>query len=589
MQVLLSRNRQIFHLLKSWKICANLSCMFAKACCLLLLLAAFLLAPAQRHTVLIHEIFADPTPAVGLPDAEYIELRNTTSTAINLQSWRLQTASSTSSAFPAYILQPDSLVVVTGRSNASMFASNTIGLTSFPALPNDGTTLMLRNAAGFTIHVLEYDKAWYQNPVKAEGGWSLEMMDASNACGGSTNWKAAVDATGGTPGRANSVKALNPDQTPPTLADITAPDSTRLLLRFSESMDSLAAARATYQLTPTIAISRVIPQPPLFNTILLQLNSPLQRGQQYSVAVSNLTDCAGNTIASGSTAPAGLPLAADKGDVLINEILFNPKDDGSDYVELYNRSKKIIDCSGLWLANRNGSGFSNLQQISATPRYLFPGQYLALTEDRNAILRQYLVKEPGALLQMTELPSLPDDKGSIALLTAQSGLIDELAYNRSWHFALISDDAGVALERIDPEKPTQAQYNWTSAAASAGFGTPTYRNAQYQQTGSSNTAISITPKVVSPDGDGFDDFCTISYALDAPNYVANVTLFDIGGRRVRYLVQSQTLAQSGNWRWDGLGDNNSPLPQGHYILLAEFFNLQGKKQQFKLAIALARK
>ncbi|OLY91078.1 C-terminal domain of CHU protein family protein [Cnuella takakiae] len=563
--------------------------MFAKTCCLLFLLAAFLLVPAQRHIVLIHEIFADPTPAVGLPDAEYIELRNTSSSAINLQGWRLQTASTTSSAFPSYLLQPDSLVIVTSRTNAALFASNTIGLTSFPALPNEGTTLLLRNAAGHTIHVLEYDKSWYQNPVKAEGGWSLEMMDAANACGGSTNWKAAVDATGGTPGSANSVKALNPDHTPPALTEITAPDSTKLLLRFSESLDSLAVVRATYQLTPAIAIRQAIPQAPLFHSILLQLNSPLQRGQQYTVAVSNLTDCAGNRITSDNTAPAGLPLAAEKGDIIVNEILFNPKDDGSDYVELYNRSKKIIDCSGLWLANRNGSGFSNLQQISTTPRYLFPGNYLVLTEDRNAILRQYLVKEPGALLQINELPSLPDDKGSTALLTAQSGTIDELAYNKNWHFALLSDDAGVALERIDPEKPTQAQYNWTSAAASAGFGTPTYRNTQYQQTGISNAAISIAPKLVSPDGDGFDDFCTINYALDAPNYVANVTLFDIGGRRVRYLVQNQTLAQSGNWRWDGLGDNNSLLPQGSYILLVELFNLQGKKQQFKQAIALVRK
>lgn len=561
--------------------------MFAKTCCLLLFLLRFLCTAAQRHTVLIHEIFADPTPAVGLPDAEYIELRNTTQAPINLAGWRLQTATTASSIFPAYTLLPDSLVVVTSRSDAALFPRNTIGLPAFPALPNGGATLLLRNAAGQIIHAVEYKESWYGNAVKAAGGWSLEMRDAQNPCSGSTNWKASVDPSGGTPGRTNSVAAPNPDQTPPELVDIIAPDSLRLLLRFNESLDSLAAAQASFSISPALPIIGALPQAPFFNTIALQLGSPLQPVRQYTVSVANLTDCAGNTIAAGTTAPAGVPQPVGSGDVILNEILFNPKADGSDYVELYNRSKKIIDCSGLWLANHNGNSFSNLQQISNAPRYLFPGNYLVVSEDGDAVLRQYLVKNTGALLQIDKLPSLPDDKGNIAVLNAQSGVIDELAYNSNWHFALISDDAGVALERIDPEKPTQDKNNWTSAAASAGFGTPTYRNSQFLQTGGSNAAISIIPKAVSPDGDGWEDFCTIGYALDAPNYVANVSIYNLAGRRVRYLVQNQTVAQNGNWRWDGLGDNNTRLPSGNYILLVELFNLQGKKQQFKMTVAIA--
>jgi hypothetical protein len=44
----------------------------------------------------------------------------------------------------------------------------------------------------------------------------------------------------------------------------------------------------------------------------------------------------------------------------------------------------------------------------------------------------------------------------------------------------------------------------------------------------------------------------------------------------------------GYWNWDGLNDKGMVLPVGIYILFAELFNLQGKKERFKLAIVLAR-
>ncbi len=65
-------------------------------------------------------------------------------------------------------------------------------------------------------------------------------------------------------------------------------------------------------------------------------------------------------------------------------------------------------------------------------------------------------------------------------LNAQGNIIDELVYNEKWHFKLIDNDEGVALERIDYNAPTQQQDNWHSAASSVGYGTPTYKNSQYK-------------------------------------------------------------------------------------------------------------
>ena len=65
----------------------------------------------QQYDVVIDEIMADPTPVVTLPDNEWIELKNTTAHAINLQGWKLNNQSGSGGKMPAFILQPGSFVI----------------------------------------------------------------------------------------------------------------------------------------------------------------------------------------------------------------------------------------------------------------------------------------------------------------------------------------------------------------------------------------------------------------------------------------------------------------------------------------------
>ncbi|MEI9955693.1 MAG: lamin tail domain-containing protein [Ferruginibacter sp.] len=44
---------------------------------------------ANRFDVVIDEIMADPTPQIGLPNNEWIELRNTSATTFNLAGWKI--------------------------------------------------------------------------------------------------------------------------------------------------------------------------------------------------------------------------------------------------------------------------------------------------------------------------------------------------------------------------------------------------------------------------------------------------------------------------------------------------------------------
>src|SRR5438105_507466 len=174
-----------------------------------------------------------------------------------------------------------------------------------------------------------------------------------------------------------------------------------------------------------------------------------------------------------NTAKAGLPAIADSLAVVINEILFNPKPDGYDYIELYNRSNTVVDLKQLYLANRNATGqLTGITVLSPVSYLLFPGEYIAFTENKQWVQQQYLVNDPSVIIELSSLPSLPDGKGDVVLTNLQGQVIDELQYDEKWHFALINNREGIALERINYNQPTQDKNNWTSAASTAGFGTP---------------------------------------------------------------------------------------------------------------------
>lgn len=556
----------------------------------MLLLPLYSLAQ-NRYDIVIDEIMADPTPQISLPTNEWIELKNVSANPINLQNWRIGDATGQSGPMPNFVLQPDSFVIVcTGSVVAVMQGyGRTISVTSFPSLDNDGDLIFLKSNAGLMIHAVNYSLSWYQNAVKSDGGWTLEMTDTKNPCAGISNWKASLDTRGGSPGVKNSVDAVNNDQTFPSVKNGYAIDNLNIVIVFDEPVDSLKGATiGNYAIDGSLSIQSATSISPLFDRVQLRLTTAMQVNTVYTITVNNVTDCKNNSIGSKNKARVGLPVDASANEMVINEILFNPKN-GSDYVEFYNRSSKIFDANKLYVANRNSSGtISSIRLISAIPYYIFPGDYLVVTEDAINLALDYMVQNPDAAFVLSSLPSFSDDEGDIILLNFQGAVVDEVKYKDDWHFALLDDDEGVSLERIDPDGISQDASNWHSAASTAGYGTPTYKNSQYKLLQSINASVEVSPKVFSPDNDGRDDIATVQYKTTEPGYIANITIYDANGRAVRHLVRNGTLGLQGYWVWDGLDDKRMKLPLGTYVLFTEIFNLNGKKETFKNVVVLAR-
>ncbi len=553
--------------------------------------------PAVAFDVLINEIMADPSPSVGLPEAEWLELYNRSNKIINLNSLRLSDGG-TPQALPDFLLHPDSFVVLATTADAALLAAvapRVLGMAGFPSLNNDGDPLVLSTASGAVIDQVTYSLSWHTASNKKDGGWTLERINPNLPCLGAENWQSCPSLPGGTPGRINAAFQNFDDTEPPRLLTAFPESATALRLRFSEGLDQAAAASlSAYRIQPPRSLLSAVPDAADRRAVLLQLAEPLESGIVYVVtATGSLRDCSGNAAATTDTAWVGLPELPTPSDIVINELLFNPATGGSDFVELYNRSGKVFDLQGLFLAN-----FSSNADVKAInlQRLMLPGEYLAFSANTADISTRFSGIAVERLLSMPALPSLPDDAGNITLYWSKSGqtvTIDSFDYLDDYHNALYSssDREGVSLERIRADGPTNDPANWTSAARrGSGSGTPTQPNSQSNSPGAGSSGlIGLTPARLSPDGDGYEDFLDIQYQLPDAGYSASFTIFDASGIPVRRLVRQALIGVSGALRWDGDLDDGSLARPGIYILFVEVFAPGGDVRREKIPFAVVQR
>lgn len=539
---------------------------------------------ARAYDILIHEIMADPDPAVGLAAAEYIELYNRSTKVISLKNWQLKDASATI-LLPDVLLLPDSFIIACNSKDAGLFSgiNNLVGLTDFPSLTNDGEILSIRNAEGKTIHAVNYQSSWYQNNLKKDGGWSLEMIDTRNPCGEANNWQASTNPKGGTPGKANSIRGYNKDILAPELIRIYPADSLKLLVYFNESIDSLSLIQHShYRFNPSIAFTSINGNAPNFKNISINLAAPLQKNTIYRLLIDSITDCAGNQLQTRDYGDFGLPEPFSKGDLVINEVLFNPKTGGSDFIEIYNNSDKVIDLKTMRIANTDDiDSLNQIYAIAPQGLIMLPEQFVVLTENADDITLNYFGSDKLSMIE-TSLPSMNDDEGVCVLVDGAGSRYDQLNYDDKMHFALLDDKNGVSLERIDYNRASNERTNWTSASATSGYGTPTRKNSQYMQSNAGRSLLSLSSEIFSPDGDGYQDLLNIYIKTPATGYTGTLSVYDNNGRLVKQLMRNDILGAENIISWDGINDNGEKANIGIYIIYLEVFDLKGNTIKEKI-------
>ena len=536
--------------------------------------------PPTHHNLLITEIMADPSPAVGLPEVEYLEIFNPTERVISTHGLRLSDRTSTA-VLPSTVLAPHEYVILCAKADQEKLAAfgRVLPVSSFPSLNIMGDSLQLTDGEGNEIVSVAYTNDWYNDAEKKQGGWSLEMIDTQRPCGGQSNWTASVATAGGTPGQENASQQDNPDGLGPRLINAIAIADTAVVLYFDEIL--LPTPHAQVQLSDGLTVDSFTWSADR-RRLILRPSQPFSPRKQYTVRIGNITDCSGNLIRNAdNTVQFALAEPAELGDVLLSELLFYPRPNGEKFVEVYNHSEKAINLKHWKLANIDGDSLINLKIITAEDYLLRPGQYLALTEDARTLKADYSRAPEENILEIVGLPSLPSTEGNLVLLNASDTVMQQMEYQDTYHHPILRSKQGVSLERIDWNMPTNEPSAWQSAASTVNHATPGYKNSQAAWSVFSQATLTVEPKVFAPDNTGDRDYTRIHYAFAQPGGVANVTIFNAQGQAVKKLASNLTLAATGHLVWDGTDDERQRVNAGYYIIYFEIFDTEGRVNVLK--------
>jgi hypothetical protein len=393
-------------------------------------------------------------------------------------------------------------------------------------------------------------------------------------------WKASVDPSGGTPGRMNSAEIPSPDGKCPEVIAVwpQTPDMIRVL--FNETVipgDGVVWLIDGSETLP--ATSGDIAD----RSLIIRLTVDLAPGSVNNLLIpSSITDFAGNRPCK-TDLKTGLPSDPLPGEIMFNELLFDPSATCADYAELYNKSRRIFDLSALSLTNGSGTWVIPMSDV---PRQILPGEYIALTTDRAAVLDHYNCADRFAVYEVDRLPSMPDDEGSLVLYSRQLSVIDRVDYTSSMHLLFLSGTEGIALEKVSPELSSGVPGNWHSASESCGWGTPGAENSNLLNQPPAIDGMQLSSSRISPDCDGFEDILSVDVFPGGDDNVISVTVFNDRGYAVRRLAERFAAGEGARFVWDGTSDSGSRLPAGLYMIIADSFNAKGVTQRWKKVCAV---
>jgi hypothetical protein len=274
----------------------------------------------------------------------------------------------------------------------------------------------------------------------------------------------------------------------------------------------------------------------------------------------------------------------ERDQLVINEIMFDPDIDNSEFIEFFNNSSSDINIGGWLIEDGNGNSY----KLSDTSFAINPGSYFLLIAD-SLTLRKYNLNNINKTVIGSSTLGLVNTGELILLKDAKRNIIDSVGYSEKWHNKNVFSTKNKSLERINPGINGNDQFNWNTSVSPDGA-TPGLQNSIFTDNLNREAKISVSPNPFSPDSDGFEDFTLINYNLTQAIAQVRIKIFDSKGRLVRTLINNRASASSGSIVFDGLEDDGRALRIGIYIIFLEALNENsGVVETLKTTVVVARK
>ncbi|RIW18703.1 hypothetical protein D0X99_03205 [Algoriphagus lacus] len=539
-----------------------------------------------EKTLVLNELMPAPRADQDLPNVEYIEIYHAGDDEVRLEGIRLSNSRSETILDDLW-LKPGEYLVLAPENQAVLLRQygKVFPVREWPTLLNSGDHLTLKAVGGSLIDQISYSTASWRESEFANGGFSLEVPNSDYQCDNSVLLMPSIDSVRGTPGKQNSVRKGNEVTPLPVLENAWFQDSLTVNLTFSEPVFS-RIEKKNIVFSPSLEIDSTYFS--AGDRLVIYLKSPAKESEIYRLEISGIKDCWGNDLDKVGISKLILSSRPQPGDVILNEVLFDPKSGDPKFVELRNTSKKFLNLDSWALANFDDFGKPDqIREFGKEGLILNPEGYLAISTDINRLKLSYPKSASGNLLQIPLLPSYPISGGTVVLISPEGKIFETFTYNEDFHHPLLRDSKGVSLERISHFSEASLPSNWQSASGNEDFGTPGRKNSQIIEGDLNGNMIQIEPEVFDPEGSSGPAFASIQYQLDQTGWVGTFQIYSVGGQLIQTLAQNQVLGTSGIFTWTGTDSAGNRVRMGYYVLVVELYEPSGRTNLIKKTIVVA--
>ena len=544
--------------------------------------------------IILSEIMPKTYAGMALPLHEYFELYNNSGKQLPLRNLTIYNKGN---YYPLGddILDSGEYRLFLNSNNVQDYDTSKLkitGLIQMPSFINSGDTLMLFSDSNKTIldKVFFDPQVQFTSTLKKLGGYSLERKFPIYNCFNLSDWQVSTDALGGTPGKPNSPRSSDTLNNIAQNFKLIYIDAYNLIITPPAGFDDNNIRLDSLVKIENANIAKVYYEDVFKFKIHIRFISPLDSNLIYEFKLKSPEVCGSSQTNIIFTFIFGLPKFPDQNDIFFNEVLYNSKTQGAEYLEIYNNSDYFINALSIFLKGYNNNNeLVYTGTITDENHYIKPHQYCAVTRNISGIYSDYFVKIPENLASSNYFPISYLKGGNIKLFSNKGKFLDSLPLNPKWHNPLLSDITGISLEKIGETLSSYNSTNWVSASNTSENGTPGYENSQKTTLNNSSTDYNIPYKVISPDGDGYRDYLSISFKLDKGGYALVATLYQLTGERIGKICDGQILDDTGLYTWQGQSPTGQKLNAGQYLIYFELLDNQGNQKRFKVPIAILYK